>query len=139
MQTNSQNENRTLKDKIRELTGIAFLIIIAAVISIVISDLTVYPFTLFSINNVDIFNVIFKIFILFLIVIFVIAKFYKSLKRLKNDNTGFKNILLYFSLRPFHYITLFLSFLLISAFLIFLLYSLYSLNYYYLYKISGGI
>jgi hypothetical protein len=139
VQSNSNNENRTLKDKIKEIAGIAILTVVASIVSIVISDLIIYPLTIFSMNNVDVFNSVFKFAVLFLLILFIAIKIYRSFKRLKNNNTSFGNIIAYFSIRPFHYITLFFALLIISSFLIFLIYFLYSLNYYYLYKISGGI
>ena len=128
-----------LKDKIKEIAGIAILTVVASIVSIVISDLIIYPLTIFSMNNVDVFNSVFKFAVLFLLILFIAIKIYRSFKRLKNNNTSFGNIIAYFSIRPFHYITLFFALLIISSFLIFLIYFLYSLNYYYLYKISGGI
>ena len=132
-------ESRTLRSKIKEITAISFFTVTAAAASIILADIIVFPLTHFAVKNVDIFNLLFKNLLLITILLFLIYSLVKKYRKLTDEGLSLKNILLYFLKRPFHYGSLFLSFILISSLVILILYFLFSLNYYYLYKISGGV
>ena len=128
-----------MKSKIKEIAAISFFTLLAAIASIFLADIIVYPLTGFAVKNVDIYNLIFENLLFILIIAFLIYSFIKKYKTLSEDGMNLKTILLYFTRRPLHYGGLFLSFIMISIILIAVLYILFSLNYYYLYKISGGV
>lgn len=132
-------ESRTIRSKVREITAISLFTIVAAASSILLADLIVFPLTHFAVNNVNIFNLIFKNLLLVLIIIILIYTLIKKYNKLAEEGLLTGPIILYFLKRPFHYIGLLFSFLFISIIMISVLYILFSLNYYYLYKISGGV
>ncbi len=141
IQNNGQKtlESRSMRSKIKEIAAISVFIVAAAIASIILANIIVFPLTHFAIKNVDIFNLIFNNFILIIILVFLIYKFIIRYRKLADEGLKAKEILLYFVKRPFYYAGLSLSFIVISALMIFVLYLLFSLNYYYLYEISGGV
>lgn len=141
IQSNGQNtlESRTVRSKVKEIAAISLFTIIAAVASILLADLIVFPLTHFAVKRVDIFNIVFKNLLLLIVFIILCFSFIKKYRALSDEGLTSKYIVLYFFKRPVHYGSLLLSFILISALMITVLYLLFSLNYYYLYKISGGI
>ena len=141
MQSNEPDrlESRSIKSKMKEVTAIALFTLAAALASVILADTVFFPLTRFAVKNVDIFNLIFRNLLLLVILVFLVYKIVSNYRRLSEDGMRLTAILFYFIKRPLHYSGLFLSFLLISIILVTLLYLLFSLNYYYLYKISGGV
>jgi len=141
IQINGQNtlESRTVRSKVKEIAAISLFTIIAAIASILLADLIVFPLTHFAVKRVDIFNLVFKNLLLLIVFIILCFSFIKKYRTLSDEGLTSKYIVLYFLKRPVHYGSLSLSFILISALMITVLYLLFSLNYYYLYKISGGV
>lgn len=141
MQSNEPDrlESRSIKSKMKEVTAIALFTLAAALASVILADTVFFPLTRFAVKNVDIFNLIFRNLLLLVILIFLVYKIVSNYRRLSEDGMKLTAILFYFVKRPLHYSGLFLSFLIISIILVTLLYLLFSLNYYYLYKISGGV
>jgi len=141
MQSNEPDrlESRSIKSKMKEVTAIALFTLAAALASVILADTVFFPLTRFAVKNVDIFNLIFRNLLLLVILVFLVYKIVSNYRRLSEDGMRLTAILFYFIKRPLHYSGLFLSFLIISIILVTLLYLLFSLNYYYLYKISGGV
>ncbi|HPR36136.1 MAG TPA: hypothetical protein P5120_09840 [Spirochaetota bacterium] len=141
IQSNDNNtlESKTIRSKVKEIAAISLFIVIAAVASIILADLIVFPLTHYAVKRVDIFNLVFENFLLLMLFLILYFIFIKKYRKLSDEGLTIKYIILYFLKRPIHYGSLSLSFLLISALMITVLYFLFSLNYYYLYKISGGV
>lgn len=141
IQSDGQNtlESRTVRSKVREIVAISLFTIAAAVASIILADLMIFPLTHFAVRNVDIFNLLFKNLLLLIVFLFLCYTLVRRYRKLADEGLSARYILIYLLKRPFHYGGLFLSFVLISALMISVLYLLFSLNYYYLYKISGGV
>ncbi len=141
IQNNDQNTlvSRSVKSKVKEITAISLFTILAAIASILLADLIVFPLTHFAVRRVDIFNFIFKNLLLIIILIILCYSFIKKYRKLKDEGLNARYIILYFLKRPAHYGSLIFSFIFISLLMITILYLLFSLNYYYLYKIYGGI
>lgn len=140
-QNNGQNtlESRTLKNKIREIIAISIFTGAAAVAAIILADLIVFPLTHFAVVNVDIFNLLFKNLLLIILLTLLGFSLVGRYRKLSDEGLNLEYIILYFLKRPFHYGALFISFILISSIMVTILYILFSMNYYYLYKISGGL
>ncbi len=140
-QNNGQNklESRTLKNKIREIIAISIFTAAAAVASIILADLIVFPLTHFAVINVDIFNLLFKNLLLIILLLAAGFSLAGRYRKLSDEGLNIKYVIIYFLKRPFHYGALFISFILISTMMVTILYFLFSMNYYYLYKISGGL
>lgn len=132
-------ESKSLRSKVKEIAAISLFIVIAAAASIFLADIIVFPLTHFAVRRVDIFNLIFKNMLLLIVLVFLCYTLIKKYRKLIDEGLSGKNIAIYFLKRPLHYGSLILSFLFISSLLITILYLLFNLNYYYLYKISGGI
>jgi len=141
IQNNDQStlESSTVKSKIKEIAAISMFTIIAAVASILLADLIVFPLTHFAVKRVDIFNLVFENLLLLVFLIFLCLSFIKKFRKLSEEGLNARYKILYFLKRPVHYFSLVFSFIIISALMITILYLLFSLNYYYLYKISGGV
>jgi len=132
-------ESKSLKSKVKEITAISLFTLAAAIASIILADLIVFPLTRFAVENVNIYNLIFKNVLMLFIIIILLLSLIRKFRKLADEGLSVIYILFYLLKRPLHYGGLFLSFLFISILLIFVLYLLFNTNYYYLYKISGGV
>jgi hypothetical protein len=132
-------ERGSLKDRIKELSSLGFLTVIVAAVSVFLMNLVVFPLSYFAVNNVNSFNIILKnIFYLFIIT-FILFIFFNKIKYLKRTGMRLSSILLYFIKRPFHYLSLVLFFILLSSILVITIYYLFSTNYYFIFKLGGGV
>lgn len=140
-QSDGQNtlESRSVRSKVREISAISLFTIAAAVASIALADIIVFPLAHFAVKNVDIFNLLFKNLLLLIVFAVLCYSLVRRYRKLADEGLTVKDILLYFLKRPFHYGGLVLSFIMISLLMVSVLYILFNLNYYYLYKISGGV
>jgi len=132
-------ERGSLKDRAKELSSLGFLTVIVAAVSVFLMNIIVFPLSFFAVNNVNAFNIVLKnIFYLFIIT-FILFIFFNKIKNLKRMGLRLSSIVLYFIKRPFHYLSLFLFFILLSSLLVITIYYLFSANYYLIYKLAGGV
>lgn len=139
----NSNENRyergSLKDRIKELSSLGFLTVIIAALSVFIMNLVVFPLSYFAVNNVGTFNIILETFFFLFIIIVIIMLFYNKIKALKKMDMSSSSILIYFLKRPIHYLSIAFFFLFLCSILIITIYYLFSANYYFIYKLAGGV
>jgi len=134
----NNSENNSIFSKIKELILILIFTLISAAVAILLSDILIFPVSYYSINNINIFNIWFKYTcILFIVVTCSLFIFFK-VRSLRRDGNSTGAILKYICLRPIQYLGfIFLSLMLIGA-LIVILYIIFSNNYYFIYRLSGG-
>lgn len=131
-------ERKGLKDRVREVTLLSLFILILAASSVILADLIVYPFSVFAINNVTLFNTLFKasflLILLFSVIIYVRNKISHARKVHETEREAWRYLLK----RPLHYIALFMIVLMIIIVTGSVIYLLFSENYHFLYKLGGG-
>ena len=134
----NNSENNSIFSKIKELILILIFTLISAAVAILLSDILIFPVSYYSINNINIFNIWFKYTcILFIVVTCSLFIFFK-VRSLRRDGNSTGAILKYICLRPIQYLGfIFLSLILIGT-LIVILYIIFSNNYYFIYRLSGG-
>lgn len=132
-------ERRSIKDRIKELSSLGFLTVIIAALSVFIMNLIVFPLSYFAVNNVDTFNFVLKNFFFLFIIIVITMIFYGKIKTFKRMEMTSSAILVYFLKRPIHYLSIAFFFIFLSAILIVTIYYLFSANYYFIYKLAGGV
>ena len=131
-------DNNSIISKIKELILILIFTLISASVSILLSDIFFFPITYYSINNIDIFNICFKYACLLFIIITCSLLFFFKIRSLHRDGNSTGAIIKYIFLRPIQYFGfIFLSLILIGAFII-ILYIIFSNNYYLIYRLSGS-
>jgi len=126
-------------NKIKELGLILIFTLISAAVAILLSDIVIFPITYYSINNINIFNIVFKyVFSFFILSAFFLLLSFK-VRSLYKDGNSTDAVIKYILIRPIQYLGfIFLSLILISG-LIIVLYIIFSNNYYLIYRLSGGI
>lgn len=135
---NNKLDSKSFSSKVKDLVSISGFIILAAVISTLLMDIIVYPLTMFAINDVPSFNNLIKlVFILLLLFILIFSTITIS-SNLRKEGRDKKYIILYLIRRPFYHIGLFFLIVTLAALIIAAIYLLFSTNYYYLHRISGG-
>jgi hypothetical protein len=131
-------EKKKLRDRFRDLTTLAVFTLAIAIISVVITNLLIYPVTVFAVRNKGTFNFIIRDLSLFGLLALVLLFIGFKVRRLKNAGLPGEEIARYLVRKPFYYISIFFFFILTSSVLLFLLYLLFSNNYYLLYKITNS-
>ncbi len=135
---NNKLDSKSFSSRVRNLISISGFIILAALLSTLLMDLIVFPLTMFAISDVPSYNNLIKLIftlVVFFILIFSVIKISRRLKKEGHDN---KHILLYLLRRPLYHLGLFLFFLALFGLIITVIYLLFSTNYYYLHRLSGG-
>jgi|GEM_PF-4787555 len=131
-------ERKGLKDRSGELLTLSLFIMILAVCSVFLVDLVIYPFSVFAINNVTLYNSIFKYTILISLIVFTILYIKKKVEYSQKVYSTKKEAYIYLLKRPLHYFTLFIITGLTVSIAGFIVYTLFSENYHLLYEIGGG-
>lgn len=137
--TNSKLDSKSFGSRAKELVSISVFTIIAAFVCTILMDIIVFPLTMFAVSDVPSYNNLIKlIFTLFAGGVAAYAVI-STVSKLKKDDrtTGF--ILIYLIRRPAYYLGLALFFITLSALLIALIYMLFSMNYYYMHRLGGGM
>ena len=135
---NSKLDSKSFSSRVKDLVSISGFIIAAAVVSTLIMDLIVFPLTIFAIRDVPSFNNLIRLLFTLLILFLMIYPFISISSRLKKEGHDRKYIVKYLIRQPFYHIGLLLLFLALCALIIAAIYLLFSTNYYYLHRISGG-
>jgi len=135
---NNKLDSKSFGSRIRDLVSISGFIIIAAVISTLLMDLVVFPLTMFAISDVPSFNNLIKLMFILLILFILAYSIITISSKLKKEGRDTKYIVLYLFRRPFYHIGLFIFILALCALITAAVYFLFSSNYYYLHRISGG-
>ncbi len=130
-------ERKGLGDRTGEIITLSVFITVLAVCSVILVDIVVYPFSVFAINNVNLFNKIFEYTVLFgasaSIVMYIRKKYRYNRKIYDTPSDAVK----YMIKRPAHYISLFFITLITVSVLGVIIYLLFSENYHLLYEITG--
>lgn len=137
--TNSKLDSKSFGSRAKELVSISVFTIIAALVCILLMDILVFPLTMFAVGDVPSYNRLINLAFIVLgggVVIYAITSTVRSLKR-DNHTTGF--ILLYMIRRPMYYLGLFLFFIALCGLIITVIYLLFSMNYYYMHRLGGGM
>jgi len=135
---NNKLDSKSFSSRVKDLVSISGFIIAAAVVSTLIMDLIVFPLTIFAIRDVPSFNNLIRLLFTLLILFLMIYPFISISSRLKKEGHDRKYIVKYLIRQPFYHIGLLLLFLALCALIIAAIYLLFSTNYYYLHRISGG-
>ena len=131
-------DNNSIMSKIKELISILLFTLISASVAILLSDIFIFPITYYSVNNVDVFNIAFRYTCVAFIIITCSLLLFLKVRSLRRDGNSTRAILKYIFLRPIQYFGfIFLSLILIGV-LIVILYIIFSNNYYFIYRLSGG-
>lgn len=131
-------DSKSFSSRVRDLVSISGFIIAASIISTLLMDLIIFPLTLFAINDVPSFNNLIKLLFIFFISAIILFYVITKSSKLRKEGRDTKYIILYLFRRPFYHIGLFFLILTLSALIIAAVYFLFSSNYYYLHRISGG-
>jgi hypothetical protein len=135
---NSKLDSKSFSSRVKDLVSITGFIIAAAIVSTLIMDIIVFPLTIFAINDVPSFNNLIRLLFTLLILFLLIYPFISISSRLKKEGHDRKYIAIYLIRRPFYNIGLFFLILALCALIIAVIYLLFSTNYYYLHRLSGG-
>ncbi len=143
MTTDKTNKEETLEssapsERIKELASLAFFTLIAAVSSVIIMDIIVFPITLFAVNNKNTYNFIFKYSFLTLVIVLIFYLILNKIYKMKKDGFPSSEIILYLVKKPFSYLGTVLALILISASLLAAVYFILNINYTFLSKIIGS-
>lgn len=131
-------DSKSFGSRIRDLVSISGFIILAAIISTLLMDLIVFPLTMFAISDVPSFNNLIKLLFILLLLFILIYSIITISAKLKKEGRDTKYIVLYLFRRPFYHMGLFFFILAFCALIIGAIYLLFTSNYYYLHRISGG-
>jgi hypothetical protein len=128
-------EKTRLKDRAKELIILFAFIIGALISSIIIMDLIIFPISLFSINNKEIFNHFVKYTTWIIFIALSIYLIGRKIYLLRKDGMGYNEIMKIILFKPLRFLMSMMIFVVLSSMLLLLIYSLMSYNYYILYKI----
>ncbi len=131
-------ERKGIGDRTKEIITLSIFIAILALTSVILVDAIVYPFSKFVINNVTLYNIIFKYSILGLGLLFFVLYLKQKISYAGKTQNSRSKILIYLLTRPFHYLSLLLIVLIIVSATLALIYILFSKNYFFLYELSSG-
>lgn len=136
---NNKLDSKSFGSRARDLVSISGFIIVAAIISTLLMDIIVFPLTMFAISDVPSFNNLIKLLFILVILFIVLYSIITIVSRLKKEGRDTRYIIIYLFRRPFYHIGLFFFILALCALIIAAIYLLFSSNYYYLHRISGGV
>jgi|GEM_PF-422868 len=121
------------------LISILVFTLIAAAVAILLSDILIFPITYYSVNNIYIFNIVFKYACIFFIITACLLLLFFRVRSLHREGSSTGAIIKYIFLRPIKYFGLIFLSLILTGTLVLVLYIIFSNNYYLIYRLSGGV
>lgn len=134
----SKLDSKSFGSRAKELRTISIFTVLAALLSVALMDLIIFPLTMFAINDVPKFNFMIKLLFAFIVAAFLIMGLVSTVRSLRRNSHNTAYIILYLIKKPLYHLGLFLFILALSAILIAIIYFFFSLNYYYLHRLAGG-
>ncbi len=138
MSTPNLYEKSSLKERFRELAVLALFTAAIAGLCLIVMDIIILPLSIFAIKNSDTFTYIIQKATLLTIILTLLFFLIRRVIQLKKDGLSTGATIKYLLKRPFHYLGLFLIFIIISAIIILLLYMLLSYNDLLIHNITGS-
>lgn len=130
-------ENKSLRNRLKEVFILCLAITMAAVFSVVLMDILIYPLAVFSTKNKKIFNFIIKDSVWILLIASIILYVARKIYRLKMNGVSHYKILKITWQRISILIISFIIILSVVFSVAAIIYIMFNYNYYLLYKLSN--
>ena len=115
-------KKKKIRYRSRELLTLALFSLLAALLSLVVMDVIVFPISLLAIYQTDLFNTAIQYLLVLIITVILLYPLVKKVISLKINGLGAGQIIMYLIKRVSYYMSIFCIFILISCFLAGLLY-----------------
>jgi len=124
-------------DRIRDLATLAIFTILAAVVSLVIMDVVIYPLTLFAVKNTEAYTFIFTDILIFVVLAVLLLLMIRKIRILKREGRSAGEIAAYLCVHPLQNVLVALFLIAVSVIIILFLYIILNQNNYMLYKLAN--
>lgn len=139
MSSSNHYESGKITYRSRELATLAIFTFVAALISAIVMDFTVFPLTIFAVKNTGLFTAIIKFIIIFILFALGLYPIIRKIVSLKKNGFTAGAILTYLFKRSCFFISVFLVFIIISFVIIGLIYLLLYNNHLLLHRLLATI
>lgn len=139
MAPNNHYESGKISYRSRELATLAIFTVLAAVLAILVMDLTVFPIALFAVSHTGLFISVIKYMLWILFVLILLYPFIRRIIHLKKNGVSTGTVIRYMVRRSGYFISVFFVFAVISFVIIGLLYVLMHNNHLLLHRLLAAV